>query len=239
MLVVTHRPELDPELRPVADAILQAMPVPTDLRDFSALRALDAAVSVTDSTIAERWGYRVESVTASRADGSALDLLVCWSAGAPAIGTGSGLVLLYFHGGGLVSGTSRTDLGWVLDLAAPFGAAVISVGYRLAPEHPAPAQSDDCLAAYRWVRALVGPEPCVVFIGASAGGGLAAGLSLRLRETAETPPSGQLLVAPMLDDRGTTASSRQFPGAVWDWNWNKAAWAAVLPDGVEACRTGW
>ncbi|MGH1347234.1 MAG: alpha/beta hydrolase fold domain-containing protein [Nannocystales bacterium] len=152
--------------------------------------------------------------------------------------------LLWMHGGGLLLGSPLQDdvrcSAWAQDL----GIVVASVHYRLAPEHPCPAASDDCLTGWRWLASL-GLERMAVG-GVSAGGGLAAVLCQRLRGGALPQPDGQLLCWPMLDDR-TAADDSIDPTShvVWNNRSNAAAWgaylgcapgAAVIPEYAAAAR---
>lgn len=135
--------------------------------------------------------------------------------------------LLWMHGGGLLLGSPQQDdarcLSWVREL----GIVVASVRYRFAPEHPCPAASDDCLAGWRWLASL-GLDRMAVG-GASAGGGLAAVLCQRLRDTDLPRPDGQLLCWPMLDDRtAADASIDPTEHVVWNNRSNAAAWGAYI-----------
>src|SRR5580698_1108974 len=95
-------------------------------------------------------------------------------------------VLLYFFGGGWVLGSIDTSDGVCRRLANACGALVAVVGYRLAPEHPFPAASDDCYAALCWIAGHadeIGADPTRLAVGGdSAGGNLAAGVALRARD---------------------------------------------------------
>jgi acetyl esterase len=112
-------------------------------------------------------------------------------------------LLLWFHGGGWVTGNldSHDQLGRLLADAA--GVVVVSVDYRLAPEAKFPAAADDCLAAYEWAlahAAEVGADASRVAIGGdSAGGNLAAVVSLDARERGLPQPKLQVLVYPVTD----------------------------------------
>jgi acetyl esterase/lipase len=159
-------------------------------------------------------------------------LVVCLPVGA--IGPVPGI---YFtHGGGMVLGDSRTGLPEALDLALGVRAAVVSVEYRLAPEHPHPAPVEDCYAGLLWLAehaGELGVDPGrLIVAGPSAGGGLAAALALMSRDRGGPALAGQLLGCPMLDDRNDTPSSRQMAGlGVWDQTANDTGWTALLgPD---------
>ena len=124
--------------------------------------------------------------------------------GVPAVvitppGDGPFPVLVWMHGGGWVIGSSGEALALTKDLAASAEAIVVSLDYRLAPEHKAPAALDDCLAATRWVldhAADLGGDPQRVAVGGdSAGGNLAALVALELADRLRH----QLLVYPVTD----------------------------------------
>src|SRR5438093_13283858 len=112
-------------------------------------------------------------------------------------------VLVYFHGGGWVIGSLETHDGICRHLANAAGAVVVSVDYRLAPEHPFPASGEDAYAATRWAAdnaASFGGDPRRVAVGGdSAGGNLAAVVSLMARDRGGPPLVFQLLVYPVTD----------------------------------------
>lgn len=133
------------------------------------------------------------------------------------------------HGGGFMFGTLDMMDGWCDAIAAAIDAVVVSVDYRLAPEHPFPAGIDDCYAGLRWTAqnaAALGIDPARIAIaGQSAGGGLAAGLALMARDKGGPAICFQLLEIPEIDDRLDTPSMMAFldtpfwnrPNAVWSW----------------------
>ncbi|GAB3748603.1 alpha/beta hydrolase [Yimella radicis] len=143
--------------------------------------------------------------------------------------------VLYAHSGGLMFGDKFSGLDLVLDWVSDLGATVITVDYRLAPEFPDPYPWEDMYAALEWVAAESGNlgvrRDRILVAGASAGGGLAAGIALAARDRGGPRPCGQLLDYPMLDDRLITASTAQFDGiGVWDRVSNQTAWQAMLGD---------
>ncbi|MER8219959.1 alpha/beta hydrolase [Streptomyces sp. NPDC094143] len=127
--------------------------------------------------------------------------------------------VVWLHGGGFVMGGLDTEHPWAARLAAASGAVVISVGYRLAPEHPFPAPLDDAYTALTWAAehaAGLGADPERIAVGGhSAGGGLAAALALRARDRQGPPIRFQLLNQPELDDRQETWSQRNFTDTPW------------------------
>ncbi|MDT0391229.1 alpha/beta hydrolase [Streptomyces dubilierae] len=127
--------------------------------------------------------------------------------------------VVWLHGGGFVMGDLDTEHPWAARLAAASGAVVISVGYRLAPEHPFPAALDDAYTALTWAAehaADLGTDPERIAVGGhSAGGGLAAALALRARDRQGPQIRFQLLNQPGLDDRQETWSQRNFTHTPW------------------------
>ena len=111
-------------------------------------------------------------------------------------------VLVYFHGGGWVIGDLDTADAACRDLCETAGCVVVSVDYRLAPEHRYPAAVDDCYAALEWVAGNggeLGGNGRLAVAGESAGGNLAAVLSLKARDEAGPEIDFQLLLYPVVD----------------------------------------
>jgi acetyl esterase/lipase len=108
-------------------------------------------------------------------------------------------VVVYFHGGGYALGSAAAAAGLASDVARSAGARVISVDYRLAPEHPYPAAVDDALAVWRsLLDAGQGPAE-TAFAGESAGGGLALAAMLAARDAGLPLPSSAVLMSPWAD----------------------------------------
>lgn len=143
--------------------------------------------------------------------------------------------IFHTHGGGMIIGDRFTGAEEYLNWAMELDAVVVSVEYRLAPEHPDPAPVDDCYAGLVWTAdhaEELGIDPTRIVIGGgSAGGGLAAGVTLKARDLGGPALAGQLLIYPMIDDRNETASSHQVDGfGVWDRGSNDTGWDALLGD---------
>jgi acetyl esterase/lipase len=141
--------------------------------------------------------------------------------------------LLWIHGGGYVLGSVERDDLLAKHLARVGQCVVASVEYRLAPEHPFPAPVEDCYAALKWLSthsADLGVNKSRIAIGgASAGGGLAAGLALVARDRAEVDVAFQLLIYPMIDDRNIVPASETAPDTfVWTRENNRMGWRAYL-----------
>ncbi len=120
--------------------------------------------------------------------------------------------LLWFHGGGWVAGSLDTHEAGCRQLANEAGCIVVSVDYRLAPEHKFPAAADDCYAATCWVAAnaaAIGADPARLAVGGdSAGGNLAGAVCLMARDRGGPPLGFQLLVYPITDYSYDTESYR-------------------------------
>jgi len=118
--------------------------------------------------------------------------------------------VVYVHGGGFIAGDLDSEDLRCVRLAHDGGCVVVSVEYRLAPEHRYPAALDDCYAALCWTSSsapALGVDPARIgLVGASSGGNLAAGTALRARDRGEPAVAFQCLVYPTLDDRMETAS---------------------------------
>jgi acetyl esterase/lipase len=138
------------------------------------------------------------------------------------------------HGGGYVIGSNVMDDLVFDDLCPALGVVGVSVDYRLAPETPYPGPLEDCYAGLRWTYEHAGElgidRDCIGVMGVSAGGGLAAALSLLARDRGEVPVAFQLLDQPMLDDRQITQSSREEGLQVWSRASNTFGWTAYLGD---------
>jgi len=133
-------------------------------------------------------------------------------AGASAVTPG----LVYFHGGGFVIGDIDTHDGLCRRLADQAGLRVLSVDYRLAPEHPFPASHDDALAATKWAfdhAGEIGFDPTKIVVGGdSAGGNLSAVIAHELRGDAQYKLAFQLLLYPALSMSADTASREELDG---------------------------
>lgn len=122
-------------------------------------------------------------------------------------------IVVFFHGGGWTIGSIDDYDPVARQIANRSGALVVSVGYRLAPEHPHPAALDDCWAATNWVAEhgaeIGGDSSRFALMGDSAGGNIAAVLALRCAREAGPRPALQVLVYPVVDCDLDTASYRE------------------------------
>lgn len=148
-------------------------------------------------------------------------------------------VVLYFHGGGWVIGDLDTHDNTCRRLALASGCAVVSVHYRRAPENPFPAAAEDCFAALRWVAAeadrLDVDGERIAVAGDSAGGNLAAVVSLMARDRGGPALAFQLLIYPVTDYLCDSDSMREnaegffLTRAAMQWFWRQYAGEAPTP----------
>ena len=142
---------------------------------------------------------------------------------------------LHVHGGGYVMGTPEFSDDRNRALARFHDCVVLSPAYRLAPETKFPGALDDCYLALDWLHQNAGDfggdSNRIVIGGESAGGGLAAALTILARDRGDIPVAGQLLTYPMLDDRtGSTVQPHQFAGEfLWTAADNLFGWTSFLP----------
>jgi len=225
---------LDAELQLAYDAYRAEEPelAPMSIEMLPGIRAeVDAEVAALED-LSRGGRFIVSQPSVPGLDGDPeIPLLVCTPADAPA----SRPLLYYMHGGGFFCNDHRTGLDQLLEMAERFGVTLISVGYRLAPQHPYPAQINDAYAGLLWAADHadeVGIDPArVVVTGTSAGGGLSAALALTVRDKGGPRLLGQLLMCPMLDDRNDSASAMQMDRIdSWNRSYNGFGWSSLLGD---------
>ncbi|MEV0826975.1 alpha/beta hydrolase [Nonomuraea rubra] len=226
------RPALDPEL----NALLADVPLVPAITP-QLLTQLRGMPSTPVEALLEGRDLDRREVTVPAPDGAGIPMTVLTPAGA-----GPGAPCVYWmHGGGMIMGDRFSQLDIPLEWLDLLGAVVVTVDYRLAPEAGGATPVEDCYQGLQWIAGHAGDlgiDPGrVVVAGASAGGGLAAGVTLMARDRGTPPIAAQVLICPMLDHRNTTTSSRQYAGepGVWTRESNEFAWNAVL-GGLESDR---
>lgn len=187
---------LDDRSRRVAEVLTAALPAPVHELDVSVARALTATEP------GEAPLTTIDHVETIRIPTRAGDVGGRLYRHAESDQSGA---LLYFHGGGWVMGTLDGVDELCRAIAKQSGVSVISVDYRLAPEHPYPAALNDTVDAFEWLvqsgRAL-GIDPSAIAVGGdSAGGNLAAALCLVMRGRSGPAPVAQVLAYPAVDNR--------------------------------------
>ncbi|GAA1281611.1 esterase [Planotetraspora silvatica] len=221
------RPGIDPELR----ALLADMPLMSQLSP-EVLAQIRQLPPTPVETLLEGRGVEHREVTVTGPDGAQIPLSIFSSAGADR--SPAAPCVYWIHGGGMIMGDRFSQIDIPLEWLDLYGAVVVSVDYRLAPEATGTTLVEDCYHGLCWVAEhadRLGIDPTrIVVAGASAGGGLAAGVTLMARDRGTPAIAAQVLICPMLDHRNTTISSRQYSGdpGVWTREMNEFGWRAVL-----------
>ncbi|MFB9960614.1 alpha/beta hydrolase [Agromyces bracchium] len=226
----TSRPPFDPELEAVLGALAEQVP-PSITPEMIPFLRQSPIMGPVDELLAER-GITRRDVSISGFQGAEIVVSVLAKEGR--VGTGPGIY--HTHGGGMIAGDRFAGVAGVAGIAEwidRFDAVAVTVEYRLAPEFPDPFPVEDCYAGLVWTAEHaeeLGIDPArLIIAGASAGGGLAAGVALLARDRGGPALAGQMLICPMLDDRDQTISTRQIDGVgVWDRTSNLTGWNALL-----------
>ncbi|WP_328359539.1 alpha/beta hydrolase [Mycobacterium sp. NBC_00419] len=191
---------LDPALHPFAAARTDlSLDTLAAVRNSLNQRRRESAVTVDTS------GVQISDTAAQRDGGPPVPVRIYRGAPAPSP------AVIYCHSGAFVLGNLDTDHRQCVELARRAGCTVLSVDYRLAPEHPFPAALEDAGAVLHWAWDQADALGCdrdrLAVAGSSAGGALAAGLAQRISEHTPVPIVGALLHQPVLDDRPTPAKA--------------------------------
>jgi acetyl esterase len=218
---------IDPELQAVVD-LLPKM----DLVDpVAARRAFDEIIVAIRVDVPGIETLAIEDRMVPGADGDPDVPVRIYRPARPPAGPVPGVLMI--HGGGFVVGSVEAEHAAAAVTAVGTGGVVVSVDYRLAPEHPFPAGLHDCYAALVFLHAeaaALGVDPArVALAGASAGGGLAAATALLARDRGGPAVCFQLLQIPELDDRLETPSMRTFVDSpLWNRPLAAQSWQAYL-----------
>ena len=183
---------------------------PSDWIELKAIRALLASEPRPDDPTPERLRERLVKLTDQLPRPGDLSCESADAGGVPGLwfpaATGAERTVLYLHGGGYVVGSVQTHCGLTHRLAVAAGSRVLSIDYRLAPEHPFPAALEDAVTAYRWLLDT-GTEPGAITIaGDSAGGGLVVATALCLKERGLPLPAALVCFSPWVDMEATGES---------------------------------
>ncbi|MET8755551.1 alpha/beta hydrolase [Streptomyces sp. NPDC004667] len=226
------RPALDSEL----STLLAGLP-PVPRLDPEVLALLRRLPQAPVAPLLDRHRADLREITVPARDGTPIPLAVF--APSRADRTAPAPCVYWMHGGGMVMGDRFSQIDIPLEWLDELGAVVVSVDYRLAPEATGTVLVDDCYDGLLWVAehaAELGIDPArIVIAGASAGGGLAAGVALLARDLGTPRIAAQMLICPMLDHRSTSTSSHQYadgPGS-WTLQMNEFGWRSVLGDAGE------
>jgi acetyl esterase/lipase len=227
-------PPFDPELAATLTVIQQVLaPDAFTMESIPSLRqGAPGMAPPTDEELSRGGAFEIEErLVAGPEDAPDISLLICTPTGAST----QMAAVYYTHGGGMVIGDNRSNIQGVLDWAQELRLVIVSVEYRLAPETPHPGPAEDCYAGLVWTaqhaEELAIDRDRILITGASAGGGLAAAVTLMARDRGGPALLGQLLSCPMIDDRCDTPSGVQMAGlGVWDRSSNLTGWTALLGD---------
>ncbi|RQG92909.1 alpha/beta hydrolase [Natrarchaeobius halalkaliphilus] len=194
------------EPHPDARAVLEAYHS-TSVPPFDEISPAEARTMMDTMYSSEEPSIELESVSERSIDGARGEVPVrIYDSGQNT--AGSRPIILYFHGGGWVVGSLDTHDETCRKLAAESGYPVVSVGYRLAPEHPFPEGLTDCYRALEWLAGAapeLGADPDrIVLAGDSAGGNLAAATALLARDRDGPSVAYQLLLYPVTGDASET-----------------------------------
>src|SRR3954468_3082628 len=218
VVTFTVDPQVAAILAPMAEA-MAAAPHPA-VGDVASRRvALEAMMAET------------AALQATPADVTATDFHAVAGGGTKALlrwyakdGAAPGSAALYLHGGGMILGSVALYDAPIARYVSASGVPMLAVDYRLAPEHPDPTPVEDVYTGLKWLHdhaAELGVDPArIAVMGDSAGGGLAAGVTLLARDRGGPAVARQILVFPMLDDRTTTPDPELVPFATWTYEDN-------------------
>ena len=222
---------LDPELVEPLRNLMDATGGGFDLSDIPGTRAMvDGMLAAVNAEAPPVPGVDVTDLTASHPEADA-DVAV--RVYRPSDADDPLPALLWMHPGGFVIGSIEMDDQMARQLARDVGCVIMSVNYRLAPEHPYPEPLEDCYSVLQWLgsnSATLGIDPKKIAIGgASAGGGLAAGLALLSRDRGGVTPMFQLLIYPGLDDTNIEPASENVPeNLFWSRENHRIGWHSYL-----------
>jgi len=222
---------LDPELVAPLNGLMEATGGGFDLSDIPATRAIvDAMLEAVNAEAPAIRGVGVEDRTVPSHEAGVEVPVRIYRPDGPSEALP---VLVWMHPGGYVIGSIAMDDIMARQLAKDIGCAVVSVNYRLAPEHPYPAALEDSYGVLQWVGRKADEEGFdaarIAVGGASAGGGLAAGLALVARDRDGVRPMFQLLIYPDIDDSNLEPASDTVPeNLFWSRENTRIGWNAYL-----------
>jgi acetyl esterase/lipase len=221
---------LDPELKGPIKMMLTQMP-PTNFKNLPAARSASKKMwAVMKTQIPVIPGVITEDRTIPGPKGSPNVIIRIYRPEKKSVLLPA---LLWIHGGGYMLGDIDQEDLTSKQFTLAGECVVVSVEYRLAPEHPYPAPLEDCYAALKWLSAHAGElkvdRSRIAIGGGSAGGGLAAGLAIMARDRNEVKTVFQLLVYPMINDCNIAPASNTLPDALfWTRENNLIGWRSYL-----------
>jgi len=230
---MSRRDLIDPDARQPLDQLQQAIPggfntIPDIVQRRATVSGLLAAMEIPPNP-----NVASEDRAVPGPEG-APDITVRIYRPVDATGTLPGIY--YIHGGGMILGDLDGEDAVAASICEHVDAVVVSVEYRLAPEHPYPAPVEDCYAGLVWMAghaAELGFDPDRLAVyGGSAGGGLTIAVTMLARDRGGPAIRFQMPIYPMIDDTNETPSSHEITDiGLWDRAGNIEAWKWYLGDG--------
>jgi acetyl esterase/lipase len=227
---MSRRDLIDPEARVPLDQLLEALPggfnaIPDIVQRRATVEAMLAGIEVPDNPNVTK-----EDRTVPGPDGEP-DISVRIYRPRNAQGDLPGVY--FIHGGGMILGNVQGEDPVATLICDQVGAIVVSVEYRLSPEHPHPAPVEDCYAGLVWMaknaQELGFDANRLGIYGGSAGGGLTIATALLARDRGGPAITFMMPIYPMIDDTNTTASSHEITDiGIWDREGNIQAWEWYL-----------
>ena len=224
--------ELDPQVAATLAAIAAQsgpLPPPPPVGDVESRRGALSAMLAWANNTAQPIAAEVETTDHEIAVADGTTIVARWYR-LPS--SDSRAAVLYLHGGGMILGSVPIFDGPVSRYVVHTGVPMLSVEYRLAPEHPYPTPVEDSYAGLVWLGAhtaeLDVDAERIAVMGDSAGGGLAAAVAILSRDRGGPLLARQILLYPMLDDRTTTPDPEIVPFAGWTYDDNITGWNALL-----------
>lgn len=222
------------------------MKVTKDMID-SELRPYWSQLKAITFLLERKWGMRLLLRISRLTNGKAIEGLDCDEHFVPSTSGGPPIrvrvfapaghteplpVLLYLHGGGYAIGNPEMSLDLIERFIETRPCVVVAPDYRKSLTAPFPAGFNDCYDTLLWAKAnaemLGARSDKFIIAGHSAGGGLAAALTLKARDTKEVEVAFQMPIYPMIDDRQTSESARDIDSPVWNTKTNNLAWDLYL-----------
>jgi acetyl esterase/lipase len=227
----TFDPEFAAAIAPMGEAMANA--TPPAIGDIEARRALwEPIIGGADAAQPIPADVKTADHYATADDGA--QITVRWYVTDGADSSAPGPAVVFFHGGGYIFGHIEQFDGAISRYVSASGVPFLSVEYRRAPEHRFPTPLEDAYTALRWLHdhatELGVDRNRIAVMGDSAGGGMAAALTILARERGGPKIARQILLMPMLDDRTRTPDPYIAPYALWSYDDSATAWPALLGD---------
>jgi len=221
-------PEVAAALAPMGEAM--AATTPPAVGDITGRRAMwEPILALASAALPTPADVTITDHQVPTGDGA--QITVRWYA---KDGAATGPAVVFFHGGGYIFGHIDQFDGPVARYVSESGVPFLSVEYCRAPEHPHPTPVEDGYTALSWLvdrAAELGVDPGrIAVMGDSAGGGLAAALTILVRERNGPAIARQILLMPMLDDRTLPPDPHIEPYLIWSYDDSRTAWPALLGD---------